>query len=44
MVIRSKSRSVLQRRKGLVSLLQPLLDGIAIISAAWFFGIKGTLF
>ena len=40
MVIRSKSRSVLQRRKGLVSLLQPLLDGIAIISAAWFFGIK----
>ena len=40
MVIRSKSRSVLQRRKGLVSLLQPLLDGIAIISVAWFFGIK----
>lgn len=40
MVIRSKSRSVLQRRKGLVSLLQPLLDGVAIISTAWFFGIR----
>jgi putative colanic acid biosysnthesis UDP-glucose lipid carrier transferase len=39
MVIRSKSRSLLQRRKGLISLLQPLLDGVAIISAAWFFGI-----
>ncbi len=37
MVIRSKSRSVLQRRKGLVNLLQPLLDGIAIIGVAWFF-------
>lgn len=37
MVIRSKSRSVLQRRKGLVNLLQPIIDGIAIIGVAWFF-------
>jgi putative colanic acid biosysnthesis UDP-glucose lipid carrier transferase len=37
MVIRSKSRSVLQRRKSLVNLLQPLLDGVAIIAIAWFF-------
>jgi putative colanic acid biosysnthesis UDP-glucose lipid carrier transferase len=37
MVIRSKSRSVLQRRKSLVNLLQPLLDGVAIIAVAWFF-------
>lgn len=40
MVIRSKSRSVLQRRKGLVNLLQPLLDGVAIIGIAWFFATK----
>jgi len=37
MVIRSNSRSVLQRRKGLVTLLQPILDGLAILSVAWFF-------
>lgn len=37
MVIRSKSRSVLQRRKGLVNVLQPLLDGLAIIGVAWVF-------
>ena len=40
MVIRSKSRSVLQRRKGLVNLLQPLFDGIAIIAVAWFFAVS----
>ena len=37
MVIRSKSRSVLQRRRSLINVLQPLLDGIAILSVAWFF-------
>lgn len=37
MVIRSNSRSILQRRKGLANLLQPLLDGLAIIGVAWFF-------
>ncbi len=37
MVIRSQSRSILQRRKGLANLLQPLLDGLAIIGVAWFF-------
>jgi len=35
MVIRSQSRSILQRRKGLANLLQPLLDGLAIIGVAW---------
>jgi putative colanic acid biosysnthesis UDP-glucose lipid carrier transferase len=37
MVIRSKSRSVLQRRRGLVNVLQPFLDGLAIIVVAWLF-------
>lgn len=37
MVIRSRSRSILQRRKGLINLLQPLLDALAIIGVAWFF-------
>ena len=37
MVIRSKSRSVLQRRRSLINVLQPLLDGIAILGVAWFF-------
>ncbi len=37
MVIRSKSRSVLQRRRSLINVLQPLLDGLAILSVAWFF-------
>lgn len=37
MVIGSKSRPVLQRRTGLVNVLQPLLDGIIIIGAALFF-------
>lgn len=36
MVIRSKSRSLLQRRSGLVNVLQPLLDGLVIIAVAWF--------
>jgi putative colanic acid biosysnthesis UDP-glucose lipid carrier transferase len=36
MVIRSKSRSLLQRRSGLVNVLQPLLDGLVIIGVAWF--------
>ena len=37
MVIRSKYRSVLQRRRSLINVLQPLLDGLAIIGVAWFF-------
>jgi putative colanic acid biosysnthesis UDP-glucose lipid carrier transferase len=37
MVIRSKSRSVLQRRRSLINILQPLLDGVAILGIAWFF-------
>ncbi len=37
MVIRSKSRSVLQRRRSLINVLQPLLDGLAILGVAWFF-------
>jgi putative colanic acid biosynthesis UDP-glucose lipid carrier transferase len=36
MVIRSKSRSLLQRRSGLINILQPLLDGLVIIGVAWF--------
>ena len=36
MVIRSKSRSLLQRRSGLINVLQPLLDGLVIICIAWF--------
>ena len=37
MVIRSNYRSVLQRRRSLINVLQPLLDGLAIIGVAWFF-------
>ena len=37
MVIRSKSRSVLQRRRSIVNVLQPVLDGIAILLVAWIF-------
>lgn len=37
MVIRSNPRSVLQRRRGIVTLLQPLIDGLIIISVAWYF-------
>ena len=37
MVIRSKHRSVLQRRRSLINVLQPLLDGLAIICVSWFF-------
>ena len=40
MVIRSNSRSVLQRRKGLINLLQPLFDGIAITAIAWYFVVS----
>lgn len=36
MVIGSNSRSVLQRRKGLGTLLQPLIDGFIIIGVGWF--------
>lgn len=35
MVFRNNTKSVLQRRKGIVNLLQPLLDGIAIVGVAW---------
>lgn len=37
MVIRSKSRSLLKRRRSLINVLQPLLDGVAILGVAWFF-------
>jgi putative colanic acid biosysnthesis UDP-glucose lipid carrier transferase len=37
MIIRSNPRSVLQRRTGIGTLLQPLLDGLIIISVSWFF-------
>lgn len=37
MVIRSKFKSVLQRRRSLINVLQPLLDGLAIVGVAWFF-------
>lgn len=36
MHIRSNPRSVLQRRTGIGTLLQPLIDGLIIISVAWF--------
>jgi putative colanic acid biosynthesis UDP-glucose lipid carrier transferase len=37
MVIKSNNKSLLQRRKSVVTLLQPLLDGVAIIGVAYFF-------
>ncbi len=37
MLIRSNPRSVLQRRTGIGTLLQPLIDGLIIIGVAWFF-------
>ena len=37
MPIRSKYKSLLQRRRSLINVLQPLLDGLAIIGVAWFF-------
>jgi putative colanic acid biosysnthesis UDP-glucose lipid carrier transferase len=37
MVLRSNPRPVLQRRTGLVTLLQPLIDGLIILGVAWFF-------
>jgi len=35
-MIRSNPRSVLQRRTGIGTLLQPLIDGLIIIGLAWF--------
>lgn len=37
MFIRTHSKSVLQRRTGVGTLLQPLIDGLIIIGVAWFF-------
>ena len=37
MVIKYNTKSLLQRRKSIVTLLQPLLDGLAIIAVALFF-------
>lgn len=37
MFIRTHSKSVLQRRTGIGTLLQPLIDGLIIIGVAWFF-------
>lgn len=42
MVIRSNPRSVLQRRTGIGTLLQPLIDGLIIIGVAWFFVQKNV--
>jgi len=42
MVIRSNTRSVLQRRTGIGTLLQPLIDGLIIIGVAWFFVQKNV--
>lgn len=37
MVIKHNNKSLLQRRKSVVTLLQPLLDGLAIVGVAYFF-------
>lgn len=37
MVIKHNNKSLLQRRKSVVTLIQPLLDGLAIIGVAYFF-------
>jgi putative colanic acid biosysnthesis UDP-glucose lipid carrier transferase len=37
MVINYNTKSLLQRRKSIVTVLQPLLDGIAILGVAYFF-------
>lgn len=37
MVINTNPRSVLQRRRGFVTLIQPLIDGLIIIGVTWFF-------
>ena len=37
MVIKHNTKSLLQRRKSIITLLQPLLDGLAIIAVALFF-------
>jgi putative colanic acid biosynthesis UDP-glucose lipid carrier transferase len=42
MVINSNPRSVLQRRTGIGTLLQPLVDGLIIIGVAWFFVQKNV--
>lgn len=42
MVIRTNPRSVLQRRTGIGTLLQPLIDGLIIIGVAWFFVQKNV--
>jgi putative colanic acid biosysnthesis UDP-glucose lipid carrier transferase len=42
MVIRSNTRSVLQRRTGIGTLLQPLIDGLIIIGVAWYFVQKNV--
>jgi len=42
MVINANSKSVLQRRRGFVTLLQPLIDGFIIIGVTWFF-IQNTV-
>jgi putative colanic acid biosynthesis UDP-glucose lipid carrier transferase len=42
MLIRSNPRSVLQRRTGIGTLLQPLIDGLIIIGVAWFFVQKNV--
>lgn len=42
MLIRPNPRSVLQRRTGIGTLLQPLIDGLIIIGVAWFFVQKNV--
>lgn len=42
MVIRSNPKSVLQRRTGIGTLLQPLIDGLVIIGVSWFFVQKNV--
>ena len=37
MVIKHNSKSLLQRRKSVVTLVQPLLDGLIIVGVAYFF-------
>ena len=37
MVIKYNTKSLLQRRKSIVTLLQPMLDGMAILAVAYFF-------
>ena len=37
MVIKHNTKSILQRRKSVVTLIQPLLDGLVILGVAYFF-------